>query len=149
MINKEENNYLQNRMLYYNIFTKKIVQNDNKKEKTEEEIEKYFEMNKFFDARFEQNMFKGFLIDYEFLFLKKNFIKIFKEQKSNPFSFILDVPKLNEEDDGMLTSTLFDLDNSSSSTSNTVISTSCIIKEEAIPFSIPLLFDYFILIAMK
>ena len=68
------------------MFTKKLTEWTAKNDRSEADIEEFFQKNSFIFSFFEKNSFNGFLIDYEFLLLKKNFIKkLQSEEKVNIF----------------------------------------------------------------
>lgn len=89
------------------MFTKKLTEWTAKNDTSESDIEQFFSKNKFIFSFFEKNTFNGFLIDYEFLLLKKNFVV--KLQKTAP-NTQKTRPKATTDMKGMMTSTIFALD---------------------------------------
>ena len=143
------------------MFTKKITEWSVNSDNSEQIIEEFFLKNKFLDSKFEKNHFNGFLIDYEFLLLKKNYNKYLKiDSKKNLESesnFKNENIKSQRKNDGMIRSTIFTLNSSSLSNISTHsklkseedLDRSCAgvwIKEED---RNPLVFDYIIEYASK
>ena len=94
------------------MFTKKLTEWTAKNDTSEKDIEEFFKQNQFIFSFYEKNTFNGFLIDYEFLLLKKNFIKNIPRQ-SNEKSTEVEGRKGSDSKEmmkGMMTSTIFALD---------------------------------------
>lgn len=89
------------------MFTKKLTEWTAKNDTSESDIEDFFAKNKFIFSFFEKNSFNGFLIDYEFLLLKKNFVVKLQKTAPGPRQ---PRPKATTEMKGMMTSTIFALD---------------------------------------
>jgi hypothetical protein len=90
------------------MFTKKLTEWTQKDDTSESDIEDFFSKNKFIFSFYEKNTFNGFLIDYEFLLLKKNFVK--NLQKDDTKKELNINSKKNVMMKGMMTSTIFALD---------------------------------------
>lgn len=92
------------------MFTKKLTEWTQKNDTSESDIEEFFIKNKFIFSFYEKNTFNGFLIDYEFLLLKKNFVNNLQKDTTKKE---LDINyKKNTMMKGMMTSTIFTLDSS-------------------------------------
>lgn len=95
------------------MFTKKLTEWTAKNDTSEADIEEFFKKNKFIYSFFEKNSFNGFLIDYEFLLLKKNFIKKLQKDNNESSELAVGYSKKSKPDSmmkGMMTSTIFALD---------------------------------------
>ena len=103
------------------MFTKKITEWSVNSDNSEQMIEDFFLKNKFLDSKFEKNHFNGFLIDYEFLLLKKNYNKNLKidSRKNSESTLINENMKSPRKMDGMIRSTIFTLNCSSLSNIST------------------------------
>jgi hypothetical protein len=90
------------------MFTKKLTEWTQKDDTSESDIEEFFGKNIFIFSFADKNTFNGFLIDYEFLLLKKNFVKNLQKDSTRKD---LDINnKKNTVMKGMMTSTIFTLD---------------------------------------
>lgn len=142
------------------MFTKKLTEWTEKNDTSESDIERFFTKNKFLHFSGTKNSFKGFLIDYEFLFLKKNFTKNLKKESpsienSSFISGILSSKKaIKSNMKGMMSSTIFALNDSQ------ISSISQGRKDEMFPRKfmairiseedkIPLMFDFLLEYALK
>lgn len=84
------------------MFTKKLTEWTARSDTSESDIEAFFARNQFIFSFFAKNSFNGFLIDYEFLLLKKNFVAKLQRGPARA--------KAATDMKGMMTSTIFALD---------------------------------------
>jgi hypothetical protein len=101
------------------MFTKKLTEWTAKNDTSEADIEEFFTKNTFIYSFYEKNSFNGFLIDYEFLLLKKNFIKKLQKNENPSFNALSKKKQNKEMMKGMMTSTIFALDASNIKQSKT------------------------------
>ena len=112
---------LSNLLVYYEIFSKKLTKHTNQINKLQTEIDSFFTNENLFPYTNNNNQFNGLLIDFEFLILKKNFsskvINVNKPPESKSFfDVLLGSSRKNiiktKEMKGMVSSTVFTLDQS-------------------------------------
>ena len=102
------------------MFSCKLTLWNSTKEDTQMKIDSHFKSNFLLESQAHKNAFSGFLIDFEFLYLKKNFsLKIkqkIKPQQQTFFGNLLGKSKTKvktKDMKGMVSSTIFTLNQSS------------------------------------
>ena len=111
------------------MFSRKLTNWSTEENNNQIDIEKFFKQHTLLHSKSDKNPFNGFLIDFEFLFLKKNYsLKIKENVKPAPKSnFLISLlgpskTKVKTKDmKGMISSTVFTLNQS---INNSVLSSS-------------------------
>jgi hypothetical protein len=111
------------------MFSRKLTDWRTDEDNSQLNIETFFKNHTLLNLKSQKNPFNGFLIDFEFLFLKKNYSLKIKEnikspQKSNFFISFLGPPKpkvKTKDMKGMVSSTVFTLNQS---VNNSILSAS-------------------------
>lgn len=113
-------------LIYYEMFSAKLMDLSAKDDYQQLNIEAFFKNHTILESQTHRNPFNGFLIDFEFLYLKKNYSLKIKENCTSPKTSILSgllgpaKTKVKTKDmKGMVSSTIFTLDQSSTSSTKT------------------------------